>query len=383
MSIWLLPENIADVLPSEARKIEILRRALLDRFRSYGYEMVMPPLLEYLESLLSGGGSDLDLRTFKLVDQLSGRTMGLRADITPQVSRIDAHLLNRRGVTRLCYAGSVLHTRPRGLHATREPLQIGAEIYGHAGLEADLEIQQLMLDSLALAGLSKVRLDLCHAGVLTALLATQPEAASLGDALYGALAAKDLARIAELAAGFSDEVRQALLALPMLYGDAAVLDEARARLPALPAIGRALDELAFLSARVMGAEVMIDLADLRGYDYHGGVMFSAYVDGLPNAVALGGRYDHVGEAYGRARAATGFSLDLREVARISPVQGRSSAILAPWSHADALLAKIAALRDAGEVVIQALPGHDHAQDEFVCDRVLVERAATWIIEPRG
>lgn len=384
MSTWLLPENIADVLPSEARKIEILRRTLLDRFRSYGYEMVMPPLLEYLESLLAGGGGgDLNLRTFKLVDQLSGRTMGLRADITPQVSRIDAHLLNRQGVTRLCYAGSVLQTRPRGLHATREPLQIGAEIYGHAGLEADLEVQQLMLDSLALAGLSKVRLDLCHAGVLSALLATQPGAAALGHALYGALAAKDQARIAELAHGLPAEVRDALLALPTLYGDVTVLDEARARLPAAPAIGRALDELAFLSARVTGAEVAIDLADLRGYDYHGGVMFAAYVDGLPNAIALGGRYDHVGEAYGRARAATGFSLDLREVARISSVEGRSSAILAPWKHDEALRATIAALRDAGEVVIQALPGHHHVRDEFVCDRVLVERGASWVVEARS
>ncbi len=192
MSTWLLPENIADVLPSEARKIEELRRRLLDRFRSYGYELVMPPMLEYLESLLTSGGSDLNLRTFKLVDQLSGRTLGLRADITPQVSRIDAHLLNRQGVTRLCYAGNVLHTRPRGLHATREQIQIGAEIYGHAGLEADLEIQQLMLDSLRLGGLAKVRLDLCHAGVLAALLDLEPAAAALGEALYDALGAKDV-----------------------------------------------------------------------------------------------------------------------------------------------------------------------------------------------
>ena len=318
MSTWLLPENIADVLPSEARKIEELRRRLLDRFRSYGYELVMPPMLEYLESLLTSGGSDLNLRTFKLVDQFSGRTLGLRADITPQVSRIDAHLLNRQGVTRLCYAGNVLHTRPRGLHATREQIQIGAEIYGHAGLEADLEIQTLMLDSLHLAGLTKVRLDLCHAGVLAALLELEPAAASLGEALFEALASKDVPRLNELTAHLGQVPREALRALPSLYGDASVLDTARGRLPNLPVIARALDDLAFLAAQANGAELMIDLADLRGYAYHSGVMFSAYVDGVPNAVARGGRYDDVGLAYGRARPATGFSLDLREVARISP-----------------------------------------------------------------
>ncbi|MCG1042206.1 ATP phosphoribosyltransferase regulatory subunit [Mycetohabitans sp. B8] len=382
MPTWLLPENIADVLPSEARKLEELRRVLLDRFRSYGYEMVMPPLLEYLESLLTGSGSDLALRTFKLVDQLSGHTLGLRADITPQVSRIDAHLLNRQGVTRLCYAGHVLHTRPRGLHATREQIQIGAEIYGHAGLEADVEIQQLMLDSLRLAGLGSVRLDLCHAGVLAALLGADERAAGLGSALYAALAGKDVPRLDELTRELAEPVRDALLALPMLYGDASVIHEARARLPTWPALTRALDELAFLAAQIGDAHVTIDLADLRGYAYHSGVMFCAYVDGVPNAVARGGRYDHVGHAYGRARAATGFSLDLREVARISPPHARSSAILAPWNHDAALRATVAALRDSGETVIQALPGHEHTLDEFACDRVLVQRDSGWTVEPR-
>ncbi len=382
MSTWLLPENIADVLPSEARKIEEMRRALLDRFRAYGYEMVMPPLLEYLESLLTSGGSDLNLRTFKLVDQLSGRTLGLRADTTPQVARIDAHLLNRQGVTRLCYAGSVLHTRPRGLYATREQIQVGAEIYGHVGLEADVEIQQLTLDALRLAGLRSVRLDLCHAGVLQALFARDPAAAALGEALYEVLAGKDVARLAELTRGLSAPVADALRALPALYGDATVLDEARRRLPSWPEITRALDDLAFLAAQVEGADVTVDLADLRGYAYHSGVMFSAYVGGVPNAVARGGRYDHVGQAYGRARPATGFSLDLREVARISPMEARSSAILAPWKHDETLRASVAALRDAGEVVIQALPGHDRDLDEFACDRVLVERDGAWVVEPR-
>ncbi len=382
MSTWLLPENIADVLPSEARKIEELRRRLLDRFRVYGYEMVMPPLLEYLESLLTSGGNDLRLRTFKLVDQLSGRTLGLRADMTPQVARIDAHLLNRQGVTRLCYAGNVLHTRPRGLHATREQIQVGAEIYGHAGREADLEIQQLMLDTLHLAGLTKIHLDLCHAGVLDALFEHDPAAAACGAALYDALAAKDMLLLEELTRGFAVETRAALCLLPRLYGDASVLAQARRQLLALPRIAQALDDLEQLAAQAAAvAEITIDLADLRGYAYHSGPMFSAYVDGVPNAVARGGRYDHVGQAYGRARPATGFSLDLREIARISPVQARRSAILAPWRQDQALRVAIAVLRDAGEVVIQSLPGHDHVLDEFECDRALIEDDGAWILVP--
>ena len=303
---WLLPESIADVLPSEARKIEELRRRMLDLFRTYGYELVMPPMLEYIESLLSGTGHDLDLKTFKLVDQLSGRTIGLRADITPQVARIDAHLLNRAGVTRLCYAGSVLHTRPSGFHVTREPLQIGAEIYGHAGLEADLEIQDLMLAALSAAGLADVRLDLCHVGVVAALLEQSPVAASAQDELFTALASKDVPALRDITASLPAAQRDAINLLPSLYGGVDVLVRARTELPALPAIGRALDDLATLAERAGGATVNIDLADLRGYHYHSGVMFTAYVAGVPNAVARGGRYDKVGEAFGRARPATGF-----------------------------------------------------------------------------
>ncbi|TAL54771.1 ATP phosphoribosyltransferase regulatory subunit [Pandoraea sp.] len=382
MPNWLLPENIADVLPSEARKIEELRRAMLDRFRAYGYELVMPPLLEYTESLFTGTGHDLDLRTFKLVDQMSGRTMGLRADITPQVARIDAHLLNRRGVTRLCYAGSVLLTQPRGLLTTREPLQIGAEIFGHASIEADLEIQELLLFCLHQAGLKQVRLDLCHAGVLEALLEAVPKAEALESALFGVLAAKDVPQLEAITASLAGPVRDALRALPYLYGDVGILDEARRRLPAHPKLHAALDDLAFLAGQGGDAAVTIDLADLRGYQYHSGVMFSAYVDGVPNAIALGGRYDKVGQAFGRVRPATGFSMDLREVASVSPVAARSSAILAPWSQSSGLREAIAALRQAGEVVIQALPGHETDLEEFACDRTLVERDGAWRVIER-
>jgi ATP phosphoribosyltransferase regulatory subunit len=380
MPNWLLPENIADVLPSEARKIEELRRALLDNFRLYGYELVMPPMLEYIESLLTGTGQDMDLRIFKLVDQLSGRTMGVRADMTTQVARIDAHLLNRDSVTRLCYAGSVLHTRPSGLHATREPLQIGAEIYGHAGLEADAEIQELVLASLALAGIPEVRLDLCHVGVLRAIIADDPKARSCESELFVLLEAKDIPGLRTLTQSFDPKTRSALLALPGLYGDASVIDRARQELASVPGVKTALDELEFLAKLAGKAAVTVDLADLRGYHYHSGVMFAAYVPGLPNAVARGGRYDHVGEAFGRARPATGFSLDLRELARLMPGARRKPAIRAPWGNEAGLREKIAELRKTGEIVIQTLPGHESDQDEFDCDRAVVFENGNWVLK---
>ncbi len=383
MPNWLLPESIADILPSEARKIEDLRRIILDHFRLYGYELVMPPMLEYLESLLAGAGKDTDLRTFKLIDQLSGRTLGLRADMTTQVARIDAHLLNRTSVTRLCYAGSVLHTRPSGL-ATREPLQIGAEIYGHAGLEADAEIQELACASLKLAGFSEMRLDLSHVGVLRAIVETDVKAQNDLTELTVLLGAKDVPALQVMTADYDAQTRAALLALPGLYGDVTVIDRARSVLPALPGITLALDDLTCLAdfANLAGdIKVAIDLADLRGYQYESGAMFALYVQGLPNAVVRGGRYDHVGEAFGRARPATGFSMDLRELARLLPIAERKRAIRAPWGKEAKLRTKISQLRQAGEVVIQSLPGHDNDQDEFDCDRVLVLNNQDWVIAP--
>lgn len=382
MPNWLLPENIADVLPSEARKLEELRRSILDNFRLYGYELVMPPMLEYLESL-TAAGPDIDLRMFKLVDQMSGRTMGMRADMTTQVARIDAHLLNRDSVTRLCYAGSVLHTRPSGLHATREPLQIGAEIYGHAGLEADAEIQELALASLALAGFSQVRLDLSHVGVLGAILAEDVKAKKDEAALIVLLRAKDVPGLQVLTTDYDAVTRSALLALPGLYGDINAIERARRSLPRWPGIGHALDELESLVRLAGNASVTIDLADLRGYQYESGAMFSIYVPGLPNAVARGGRYDHVGEAFGRARPATGFSMDLRELARLLPSAERKTAIRAPWGTEAGLRAKLVELRNAGEIVIQNLPGHENDQDEFDCDRAIVLEDGHWILKKLG
>jgi ATP phosphoribosyltransferase regulatory subunit len=380
MPNWLLPENIADVLPSEARKIEELRRDMLDNFQLYGYELVMPPMLEYLESLLPVAGHDMDLRMFKLVDQLSGRTMGVRADMTVQVARIDAHLLNRASVTRLCYAGSVLQTKPSGLHATREPLQIGAEIYGHSGLEADAEIQELAVACLARAGFRQIRLDLSHAGVLRAIIASDDKAREDELLLHALLRRKDVPDLQAATAGYSAVTRAALLALPGLYGDAGVIGRARKVLPAYAGINEALNELETLAALTGDANVTVDLADLSGYQYESGVMFSIYVPGLPNAVARGGRYDHVGEAFGRARPATGFSMDLRELARLLPGAERKRAIRAPWGREPALRAKILELRAQGEVVIQSLPGHENDQDEFECDRAIVLENGKWILK---
>jgi ATP phosphoribosyltransferase regulatory subunit len=278
----------------------------------------------------------------------------------------------------------VLHTRPSGLHATREPLQIGVEIYGHAGLEADAEVQELALASLALAGFDEVRLDLSHVGVLRAIIAD--DAAALKDeaALYALLRAKDSPGLNTLTAGYLPITRAALMALPNLYGDIDVLARAREILPKSAGIAKALAELAALAGSALGrAEVAIDLADLRGYQYESGAMFALYVPGLPNAVARGGRYDHVGEAFGRARPATGFSLDLRELARLLPTAERKHSIRAPWGNALELREQIAALRKAGEVVIQSMPGHDDEQDEFECDRVLVLENGNWILKNLG
>ena len=388
MNRWLLPENIADILPSEARKIEDLRRILLDRFQAYGYELVMPPMLEYLDSLLTGSGQDLNLKTFKLVDQISGRTLGLRADMTPQVARIDAHLLNRQGVTRLCYAGSILHTRAAAGSSSREQLQLGAEIYGHAGWEADLEIQALLNDVLNLSQVGEITLDMSHAGLLTAILGDfSPKSESL-DALYSALQTKDLPGLNLVLQEWPSEVKSAVLALANLSGSPKkVLEQARQNLPKTAAVKAALDELERLCSAVAdlpnSPQLNLDLSDLKGYQYHSGVMFAAYVEGLPVAIARGGRYDMVGKAFGRSRPATGFSLDIMTLARISKKDSRKTAILAPWSNDSTLSQEIAQLRSQGQVVIQLLPGHEQDGDEFHCDRELVNQKGAWVIKTRA
>jgi ATP phosphoribosyltransferase regulatory subunit len=316
---WLLPEHIEDVLPAEAARIEALRRAILDLFAAGGYQLVMPPLLEYLDSLLTGTGRDLDLRTFKLVDQLSGRMMGVRADITPQVARIDAHLLNRKGVTRLCYCGSTLHARPRSPGATREPVLIGAEVFGHAGIESDLEIQKLLIRSLALSKVKGARMDIGHVAVFRAIVHAAGIAGERESELFEALQKKDLPCLRSLTKRLDATTRKALLLLPELYGDHKVLELAAKKLPALPEVKKALQTLQAL-AKASTIPTGFDLAELRGYQYHSGVVFDAYCDGVQGAVARGGRYDEVGKAFGRARPATGFSIELRELAAVSKIK---------------------------------------------------------------
>lgn len=380
MPAWSLPEAIADILPAEARRIETLRRTLLDLFAGYGYELVMPPLLEYVESLLSGTGRDLDLQMFKLVDQMSGRTMGLRADITPQVARIDAHLLNRPSVTRLCYAGSVLYTRPRSLTGTREPFVVGAELYGHAGIEADLEVQELLLATLAAAGVVRARLDLGHAEILRAILSADPRGFMVAERVYPIMRSKSKDALAALAGDVAPATCAALAELTELHGGRETLARARATLPPLPRIHAALDVLERLSAALEPSCVSIDLADLRGYHYHSGTMFAAYCNGLPNAIAQGGRYDEVGLAFGRSRPATGFSLDLREVARVAMAGSTPDPIEAPWSDDPSLREAVRALRDCGEVVVQRLAPLDDG-NEFRGGRALTLDGGRWIVAP--
>jgi ATP phosphoribosyltransferase regulatory subunit len=318
---WLLPEYVEDILPAEAMRIEKLRRKILDLFFEKGYELVMPPLMEYTDSLLTGTGHDLELRTFKVVDQLSGRMMGLRADITPQVARIDAHLLNREGVTRLCYCGSVLHTRPAGAAATREPIQLGAELSGEAGVDADLEVLQLLCRALELAGARNARIDIGHVSVFRAIAHAGGLAAQAESELFEALQKKDVPGLRALTKKLDAKTREALLALPDLYGGQEVLEAAEKKLPRLAELTRALATLRRLAA-ASSLPVSLDLAELRGYHYHTGVVFDAYCDGPAGAesqpasqsVARGGRYDEVGRAFGRARPATGFSIDLRSLA---------------------------------------------------------------------
>lgn len=386
-SSWQLPDQIADVLPSEARHIEELRRLFLDTARSYGYELVMPPLLEHLESLLTGTGEALDLQTFKLVDQLSGRTLGLRADTTPQVARIDAHLLNRNGVARLCYCGPVLHTRTDRPHATREPLQFGAEIYGHAGLEADLEAQQLALEGLKAAGVTDLSVDMADVRIVNSLLAGATVNTKTLALIHTALAAKDASELGSLVAslkdGISSEAREGLKALLQLYGDEKVLAEAERVLPPSTGLKAALQNLKWLAAHTRGekgdVKVSFDLADLRGYAYYSGTRFAIYGQGAE--LARGGRYDEVGAVFGRNRPAAGFSLDLKELVSVLPPRPLKAAIRAPWGEDAGLRAAIARLRAGGETVACVLPGHEHEVNEFDCDRELAQAAGQWVVQP--
>ncbi|MBM2884737.1 ATP phosphoribosyltransferase regulatory subunit [Chromobacterium amazonense] len=381
MRNWLLPEYIADILPATARQVESAKAAMLEGFRVAGYELVLPPLIEYIDSLVSEGDVTLDLKTFKLDDQLSGRQLGLRADITPQVARIDAHLLGgRTGVTRLCYAGSVVHSRPSGLTSSREPLQVGAELYGYAGIEADLEIIDLMLSTLEKAGVEKLRLDVGHIAIYRGLAAAAGLAPEVSRELFSLLQNKDAAGIAALVAGVAEPYKSAFLALPELYGPAAVLEKARTRLPSLPEVELGLMQLSAIARAMQGrAELSFDLAELRGDFYHTGLMFAAYAPGWSDAIARGGRYDNVGRRFGRARPATGFSLDLRDLLRILPERDSSRGIRVSARHLPAAAEEVARLRAAGEMVVVDYLGE--SAEALNCDRELVPAEQGWQLAP--
>ena len=393
-SAWLLPEHIADVLPAQARRVEELRRVWLDAARSYGYELVMPPMLEHIESLLSGTGHALDLKTFKLVDQLSGRTLGLRADTTPQVARIDAHLLNREAVTRLCYCGPVLHTRPGSPHASREPLQLGAEIYGHGGLEADLEVAELALQGLQGSELGHgLVMDLADVrlvdGVLEGLGVQLDKAAR--EAVVAALTAKDVAVLRELARNLPGLAKvphaaETLVMLTSLYGGDEVIERARATLPQHPLVTTALASLQSLAMSLRQGHdqltVGYDLSDLSGYAYYSGTRFAIYGAGHADALVRGGRYDEVGAVFGRRRPAVGFSLDLKLLADLLASRvglAVRHAIRAPWGQDVALRQAVRELRGQGHTVVCVLPGHEHDVQEFDCDRELALVDGRWTL----
>lgn len=386
---WLLPEGIEEALPEQARQLEILRRRLLDLFESWGYDLVMPPFIEYLESLLTGTGNDLDLQTFKLTDQLTGRMMGVRADMTPQVARIDAHHLKTMAPTRLCYNGTVLHTRPGGFAGSRSLLQLGAELFGHTGIESDVEVLHLMIETLRQAGIGEIYLDLGHVGIYRGLVAQAGLDADQEAILFDALQRKAKPEIADILDVWSLDKTLAgmLTALTDLNGNDSVLTEARTVLKnASQPVHAALDNLQQIASlvrqRLPELKLHYDLAELRGYNYHTGAVFAAYVPGRGQAIAQGGRYDGIGRAFGQARPATGFSTDLRTLAMLTQkIPERKLGILAPTDDQDASLrTTIKKLRAAGERVIVDLPGQQRDTKVSDCDRRLVKKNNNWIVE---
>ena len=387
---WLLPEGIEEVLPEKAKRLESLRRCLLDMYNSWGYELVMPPFIEYLESLLTGTGHDLNLQTFKLTDQLTGRMMGVRADMTPQVARIDAHQLKQETPTRLCYMGTVLHTRSDGFAGSRSPLQVGAELYGHSGEQSDVEVLSLMIETLQLANIDKPCLDLGHVGIFRGLaqqanLSTEQEAE-----LFDALQRKASVELHQLVSSWklNAMVSDMLIALASLNGGAEVLVKAESVLSAAnDTVKNALQNLAAIAQQVSARfdlPVNFDLAELRGYNYHTGVVFSAYVAGQGQAIAQGGRYDDIGQVFGRARPATGFSTDIKILVETFQQQNeKCGAVFAPCADGvdDAkLIAQIAELRQQGERVICALSDQQGGAKEMGCDRELIKSGSTWKVK---
>ena len=387
---WLLPDGVEEILPEEAHKLETLRRGLLDLYESWGYELVIPPMIEFLESLLVGSSHDQDIHTFKITDQLSGRMMGIRADITPQVARIDAHSMNRQGPVRLCYADSVLHTKPRGIMTSRVPIRVGAELFGHAGVDCDIELIGLMRDTLQAAGIDEIYIVLGHVGIFRTLVQEAKLGFKIERELFQAVQRKAYDEIDQILFTNVEDKKMCdmLRRLTWLSGDESVLSEARELFESAPeSVKQELEELVAISTGVKqrnpGVQLNYDLCELRGYEYHTGIVFAAYTPGYGRALAKGGRYDDIGEAFGRARPASGFDTDLKVLAKLTTTDiRRNPGILAPNSSADALLKKITELRASGEIVVVDLgaptPSKDH--HELGCDRILILKDEQWYVQ---
>ena len=375
MNQWTLPDYVEDMLPDEAVYLESLRRSILDLYQAHGFFYVIPPMLEYIESLNSNG-QDMDLDTFKVVDQLSGRLMGVRADITPQVARIDAHLIHNEEVTRLSYAGSVLRTKPASFLQSREPFQIGAELYGFKGIEADLEIQTLLIKTLNTIGIKTPVFDFNHLDIFTSLIGSSNIERDLLDRLYEAMQKKDQSEVKSLTQSLDKKNREALIALVSLYGDVNILKEADKVLPQDKAIKNALQFLNQIDKALKEYEIKIsyDLSDIRGYQYHNGLVFSVYADQCYSPIALGGRYDNIGASFGRKRPATGFTMDLKNIVTLFPNGKKAKAILAPQGNDAGLQKAIETLRQQGDIVAIDLFGDMNAIQNN-CDRILMQDAA--------
>jgi ATP phosphoribosyltransferase regulatory subunit len=388
---WLLPEGIDEVLPEQAEPLECLRRKLLDTFACWGYQLVIPPFVDFLDSLLTGSGHDLDLQTFKLTDQISGQMLGVRADMTPQVARIDAHNLKHEWPTRLCYVGTTLHTLGDPLEKTRSPMQIGAELYGHSGIESDYEVICLMLEMLAISGLENVHLDLGHVGIYRALSAQAGLNAEQEAELFDVLQRKARTELNELVNGFGiDEASKALfIALPKLNGGRDVLEKAAALLNGSNAtVKKALADLQSIADKLQrdfpSLPVSFDLAELRGYHYHTGMVFAAFIPSVGREIARGGRYDNIGEVFGRSRAATGFSADLKVLVNLYKAgaeQIQAQVVFAPHAEDSDLSETIRDLRAEGSTVIQYLPNQSGSPQDLGCTAVLEKQDQRWIVKP--
>jgi ATP phosphoribosyltransferase regulatory subunit len=387
---WLLPEGIDELLPVQAKQLETLRRQLLDQFGSWGYELVITPFIEYLDSLLTGAGKDLEHQTFKMTDQISGRLLGIRADITPQAARIDAHQLCCEEPNRLCYIGSVFRTRADGFSATRSPLQIGAELYGHAGVESDMEILCLMMATLETAGVENVFLDMGHVGIFRGLARQAQLNQNQEQAMFAALQRKAVPEITSLVQSFNlePELAQMFIGLAGLNGKADVLQLAKTQLAAASAeVLAAVEQLEQAGQMLQGClpdlPVHFDLAELRAYQYQTGLVFAAFVPGSGKEIARGGRYDHIGEKFGRARPATGFSADLKTLIRFSqalPEIEAAEKIFAPWDLNSDLDNRIRSLREQGKVVVRGLPQQVGDASSMGCSHILVQQNGGWQLQ---